>query len=108
MKLERALFTIYAVLAQFVYLQNCIFQYVNNQIKYCKDKFLSPLKFMDVVHTLFSKIMNLNSLDQLQHRIPLFLAKATYNKHSKRKNTCMSTNYVLIFPKPDANHEYSG
>lgn len=87
MKLHRALFTIYAVLTEYVYFQNCIFQFVKQEVKKRNKQFLSTMKFMDVVHTLFAEIVNLKSLDQLLFRIPLFIANATYKKHTKRKNT---------------------
>ncbi len=87
MHLHRAKFTIYAALAEFVYFQNYIFNFIQDKIEHGFGKHLSCLKFMDVVNDIFTYILNIESPYQLEKYIPLFKAKATYKKHSKRKNT---------------------
>ena len=85
MNLQRTLFTIYAVLAEFVFLQNCIFKFIQNRILLGAPKYLSCLKFMDTVNDIFVDILNIRSLGDLIQYVPLFREKATYKKHSKRQ-----------------------
>ena len=94
MNLARTKFTIYAVLIELVYLKNVVFNFFQNHKEFGKETFLSCLKFMDVVNDLFETIISIQSLNQLSALIPIFKAKATYKKHTKRKNTVEKYLYV--------------
>ena len=74
---QRALFTVYAVLIEFVFLQNCIFKFIQNRVLLDAPKYLSCLKFMDTVNDIFTGILNIKSLGGLIQYVPLFRDKAT-------------------------------
>ena len=87
MKLERTLFTIYAVLIEFVYLQNYVLDYFQNKIKFGDKVFISCHRFMDLIGDIFSSIIRVKTYEDLMFYADLIKHKAVYKKHSKRKNT---------------------
>jgi hypothetical protein len=94
MKLQRTLFTIYAVLIEFVYLQNYVLDYFQNNIKFGDTEFISSHRYMDVVNDIFNALIKVKTYEDLMYFADLIKAKATYRKHSKRKNTMEKYLYV--------------
>ncbi|MCP4267626.1 MAG: IS4 family transposase [Candidatus Brocadiaceae bacterium] len=87
MSYHRTMFTIYALLIEFVFLLTNIYQYVKKEIKRLTTRHLSILKFMDVVNDTFYKIILIEKIADLECLIPQFAKHATYEKRTKRKNT---------------------
>jgi hypothetical protein len=94
MKVQRVLFTIYAVLLEMVFLQNCIFTIMHQHIDLKTDKQLSCLKFMDIVNDLAEQLFLIKSIEHLKEFVPLFFEYGTYDKRPKRKNTKLKYLYV--------------
>ena len=94
MKLQRTLFTIYAVLIEFVYLQNYILDYFQKKIKFGDKVFVSCHRFMDVVNDIFSSLIRVKTYEDLMFFADLIKNKAVYKKHPKRKNTMEKYLYV--------------
>jgi hypothetical protein len=98
MNLHRTVFTIYALLIEFVYLVSTIYHTVNQKIHNPK-KHISILKFMDVVNDVFERIIMIRTLHELNAIIPQFTVHATYGKYPERQNTILKylyTNHLCI------------
>jgi hypothetical protein len=57
-----------------------LYAYIDQEVQHKYNKTISPIKFMDVINSIWSKIITLNSFNELQLLIPQFAAHATYEK----------------------------
>jgi len=89
---RRTMISIYLVLIQFVYLNTCIFQYVKRRVR-AGGRYLSILKFMDVVNDLFSDIFSITNLEEIEFILPQFEKHAVYEKRNKYKNMKLKYQY---------------
>lgn len=100
MNYTRTLITVYLLLIHFAYFMLDIFQYISKSITKKTNKFISILKFMDVVGDLFDHIIRIKELSDLDDLIPHFVSHATYERRSKRKNMmqkCLFFNDLCVF-----------
>lgn len=95
-KRERVLFTLYALLTQFVYFNAIIYTYIDKEIKQYTDRQISCLKFMDTMNSLMDKILSITEISQLKYRIPRIINDITYENHTKRKNTMQKYLYIKL------------
>ena len=84
MSYYRAIITIVLMLAKITYAFTHIFNYIDNKIKQEYQRFLSPIKFMDVINSLWHLIIKANTLLEIDYLIPQFAMHATYEKSKKR------------------------
>ena len=84
MSYYRAIITIVLMLAKITYAFTHIFNYIDNKIKQEYQRFLSPIKFMDVINSLWHLIIKANTLLDIDYLIPQFAMHATYEKSKKR------------------------
>lgn len=93
-QLQRVLFSIYALLTEFTYLTTVIYSFIQNEIRQKSIKMLSILKFKNTANNCMFDILNIRCLSELIPIIPLFIAHATYEKHTKRQNMLEKYLYV--------------
>jgi IS4 transposase len=80
----RAIITIVLMLVKITYAFTHIFNYIDSKIQQEYQRFLSPLKFMDVINSLWHLIIKANTLCEIDYLIPQFAMHATYEKSKKR------------------------
>ena len=84
MSYYRAIITIVLMLVKITYAFTHIFNYIDNKVQKEYKRFLSPLKFMDVINSLWHLIIKANTLLEIDYLIPQFAMHATYEKSKKR------------------------
>ncbi|MEL6925233.1 MAG: hypothetical protein AAFO94_14390, partial [Bacteroidota bacterium] len=94
MKLHRVLFTIYAVLIQFVWLSGVCRVIQRGIDRFKNGEYLSPLKFLDMVNDFIQSVLYIRQWTDLNQLIRQFAVHATYRKHPKRQNTNQKYLYV--------------
>ena len=60
--------------------------HIDNEVQQKYGKTLSPLKFMDLINSLWTTIINLKKLKELEFLIPQFAQHATYERRIKQIN----------------------
>lgn len=84
MSYYRVIITIVLMLVKITYAFTHIFNYIDNKVQKEYKRFLSPLKFMDVINSLWHLIIKANTLLEIDYLIPQFAMHATYEKSKKR------------------------
>jgi hypothetical protein len=80
MSFYRTLITIVLMLVKITYSFMHLYAYIDQEVQRKYNKTISPIKFMDVVNSIWSKIIVIKSFKELQLLIPQFAAHATYEK----------------------------
>jgi hypothetical protein len=84
MSYYRAIITIVLMLVKITYAFTHIFNYIDKKVKEEYHRLLSPLKFMDVINSLWHLIIKASSLLDIDFLIPQFAMHATYEKSKTR------------------------
>jgi hypothetical protein len=92
MSYYRTLITIVLMLIKITYSFMHLFGYIDKQVSKLYNKVISPIKFMDVINTIWNTIINLKSIEELDNLIPQFAAHATYEKRKAYKNIRIKLN----------------
>lgn len=85
MNYERTMISIHLILIQFIYVSTYLFSYIKKSIE-AKNKYLSILKFMDVLNDLLVPILKISNINQLDIFLPQFVNHAVYEKRFSHKN----------------------
>ena len=86
MSYYRAIITIVLMLVKITYAFTHLFIHIDNEVQKKYNKLLSPLKFLDVIDSLWTSIVNAKTLKELDFLIPQFAAHATYETRIKQTN----------------------
>lgn len=86
MSYYRAVITIVLLLIKITYSFTHLFVYIDAQVQRKYNKLISPMKFMDVINSLWTEIINIQKLDELDLFIKQFAAHATYETRKDRVN----------------------
>ncbi len=92
---HRVVFSLYAFLIEYIWLQNVIYERVcrvKKQIKFSKN--ISALKYMNVANMLLHQILKIAHLRQIDILIPHILQQSAYDSRKDRKNTMDKFTYV--------------
>lgn len=90
MSYYRTLITIVLMLVKITYAFTHLFSYIDEKVQNQYHKIISPLKFMDLINSLWDQIIKAKSFKDLDHLIPQFAAHATYEVRNNRKNMRIS------------------
>ena len=86
MSYHRTLITIYLLLIQFVYFTQNIYRYIKAKVSQATNRSISMLKYMDLINSLCSQLLGIQTWQQLDPWLAQFIRHATYEKRTKRKN----------------------
>jgi hypothetical protein len=86
MSYYRAIITIVLLLLKITYSFTHLFIYIDAQVQFQYNKLISPMKFMNVINSLWSIIINIKKLDELDPLIKQFAVHATYETRNGRIN----------------------
>lgn len=95
MTYNRALISIYLILVNNVYINNYVYWYINQKVKEQSNKQISILQFMSTVNGLFTRIINIKSLSELDKLVSIFIKNAVYENRTKRKNVKEKYNNII-------------
>lgn len=91
---HKARFSIYIMLAAFTYFLNEVKPYVENHSDFGKDRYISILKFFDLLNDFLKEILSMESMEEMGPLIPMFSKHATYDKHTKQTNFAQKYLYI--------------
>lgn len=95
MQEHRVVFSLYAFLIEYVWLQNIVAQRMNlAQKKSKKLVHISTLKFMDISSFILYDLMKVNYIQKIDHFIPHLMKHAVYDKRRKWKNIVLKFLYI--------------
>lgn len=86
MSYYRTLITIVLMLVKITYAFTHLFSYIDEKVQDQYHKIISPLKFMDLINSLWYEIINVKNFKDLDFLLPQFAAHATYEVRNNRKN----------------------
>lgn len=86
MSYYRAVITIVLLLIKITYAFTHLFVYIDAQVQLKYSKLISPMKFMDVINSLWAIIINIKELKELEPYIKHFAVHATYEVRKSRVN----------------------
>jgi Transposase DDE domain len=86
MSYYRAIITIVLLLIKITYSFTHLFIYIDQKVQAIYNKLISPMKFMLVINSIWSEIINIKYLDDLEPFIEQFAAHATYEVRKDRVN----------------------
>lgn len=86
MSYYRAVITIVLLLIKITYAFTHLFVYIDAQVQLKYNKLISPMKFMDLINSLWFEIINIQKLNELDPYIEQFAAHATYEIRKDRVN----------------------
>lgn len=92
---HRVVFSLFAFLIEYIWLQNVIYDrvcQVKKQMKFTKN--ISTLKYMNVANMLLHQILKIAYLKQIDVLIPYILQQSAYDCRKDRSNTIYKFKYV--------------
>jgi Transposase DDE domain len=86
MSYYRALITIVLMLTKITYSFTHLFCYIDEKVQKEYNLLISPLKFMDLINSLWTHICKAKTFEDIDYLIPQFAAHGTYERRKDRKN----------------------
>lgn len=81
-----ALITIVLMLVKITYTFTHLFTYIDEKVQKEYNRLISPLKFMDLINSLWLLIIKARTFEELDDLIPQFARHGTYEVRKNRKN----------------------
>lgn len=86
MSYYRALITIVLMLVKITYSFTHLFSYIDKKVQKEYNRLISPLKFMDLINSLWCQICKAQTFEDIDYLIPQFALHGTYEVRKNRKN----------------------
>jgi hypothetical protein len=86
MSYYRALITIVLMLVKITYSFTHLFSYIDEKVQKEYNRLISPLKFMDLINSLWTHICKAKTFEDIDYLIPQFAEHGTYERRKNRKN----------------------